>query len=34
LKELRPALLAKGLKEVGIAAAAAILAPEAKVSTH
>ncbi|MDB5822428.1 MAG: uvrD/REP helicase N-terminal domain protein [Herminiimonas sp.] len=34
LKELRPALLARGLKEVGIAAAPVILAPEAKVSTH
>lgn len=34
LKELRPALIARGLKEVGIAAAPVILAPEAKVSAH
>lgn len=34
LKELRPALLARGLKEVGIAAAPVTPAPEAKVSTH
>lgn len=34
LKELRPTLLAKGLKEVSIAAAPAILAQEAKVSAH
>jgi superfamily I DNA/RNA helicase len=34
LKELRPALLARGLKEVGIAAVPLILAPEVKVSTH
>jgi superfamily I DNA/RNA helicase len=34
LKELRPALLARGLKEVSVAAAPVILAPEAKASTH
>lgn len=34
LKELRPALLAKGLKEVSIGAAPVILAPEVKVSMH
>lgn len=34
LKELRPTLLARGLKEVGIAAVPVILAPEVKVSTH
>jgi len=34
LKELRPALLAKGLKEVGITVAPVIPEPEAKVSTH
>ena len=33
LKELRPALLARGLKEVGISEGPVILAPEAKVST-
>jgi superfamily I DNA/RNA helicase len=34
LKELRPALLARGLKEVGIAAVPVILGPEVKVSTR
>jgi superfamily I DNA/RNA helicase len=34
LKELRPALLARGLKEVGIAAVPVLLAPEVKITTH
>jgi superfamily I DNA/RNA helicase len=34
LKELRPALLARGFKEVGVAAAPASPAPGVKVATH